>query len=626
MPFQGFFQAALSASMYFFVISGYLISGHVFTSLSENKFSFLTFYQRRIRRIFPTLILVLVACLVFGWFALLATEYAQLGKHTAASAPFLVNLAFWREAGYFDNSGITKPLLHLWSLGVEEQFYIVWPVAAWAIWRFRVNVLGAMLLLGALSFSHNLVVTVTDPTAAFYSPFTRFWELLIGAALAQAERRGVLPPPIAIRFLGLAGALLLAVGFVMISDASPFPGIAAAVPVVGTALIIMAGPTSFLNRVVLSAKLPVGLGLISYPLYLWHWPLLSFAYIVNSGTPKYPMLLGLVAGSVALAILTFWVVERPIRSGRWQRAAISLPLCALMVLLAVAGAAIFVSKGFPDRPAALTTSKLDSQFVGALWPYATNKQCLSRYPYSEVSEIGWWFCMLEKDEPATILVTGGSFANQLYPGLANNLALADQNVLSIGTCSPLYVAPDFEYGPKTGTPCTGSNWAHQHAFIDNILQNEPSIRTVIVDGLRSGSVPVDVDRVVDRLKQLGQFGAQVIVFLPHYRSNVDIRGCFPRPLVGPRVSCDIPQEEYDLLIAANRVLERQIKEKLPEVLFFEQNSVFCSGGRCSIVSNGFPMIRDEWRHISEYASDLVAAAFVDWAKISYPAILQRGTE
>ena len=168
----------------FFVISGFLISTIIFTSLEHNKFSFSDFYFRRILRIFPALSAVLLATFILGWSILDSYDYRQLGKHIAGGAGFVSNLLLWRESGYFDAAAETKPLLHLWSLGIEEQFYILFPVLAWLLWKTRIHPLGAVVLAGLLSFFLNLRLVESAPTTAFYMPQTRVWELLIGSALA----------------------------------------------------------------------------------------------------------------------------------------------------------------------------------------------------------------------------------------------------------------------------------------------------------------------------------------------------------------------------------------------------------------------------------------------------------
>lgn len=173
----------------FFVISGYLISTIIFESLERDAFSFSEFYARRIKRIFPALLLVLLSCLVFGWFVLLSPEYKQLSKHVASSAGFIQNLVLWSESGYFDNTAATKPLLHLWSLGVEEQFYIVWPLLLWVAWKRNFNFLIIIILVAVISYYLNIVGVKKDSIATFYSPLTRFWELLSGGFLAHINKK-----------------------------------------------------------------------------------------------------------------------------------------------------------------------------------------------------------------------------------------------------------------------------------------------------------------------------------------------------------------------------------------------------------------------------------------------------
>jgi peptidoglycan/LPS O-acetylase OafA/YrhL len=270
----------------FFVISGYLICTILFQNLERGSFSFTEFYVRRIRRIFPALVLVLVFVMVVGWFVLTADEYRQLGKQVAGGAGFVSNLLLWREAGYFDSSAEIKPLLHLWSLGIEEQFYLVWPCLLWFAWRRRFSPLTLTLVVAAASFCLNIAVVQGDMVAAFYSPVTRFWELLSGSLLAwwhlhRAPDRAA--GPVTANLLSGSGLALLAAGFGMIHGELRFPGFWAAIPVAGALLVIAAGPAAWGNRVVLSSRICVWFGLISYPLYLWHWPLLSYARIVQGG-------------------------------------------------------------------------------------------------------------------------------------------------------------------------------------------------------------------------------------------------------------------------------------------------------------------------------------------------------
>lgn len=311
----------------FFVISGFLICTILFNSFESGTFSVWDFYGRRIRRIFPALILVLAACYTFGWFALFADEYMQLGKHIAAGAAFISNFIFWQEAGYFDNAADTKPLLHLWSLGIEEQFYIVWPLVLWLAYRLRANLLLVTVLVALTSFVLNIrgINVKHDLVATFYSPQTRFWELLMGAILAYVT----LHPIQRLRVLtnhpdqrqkihsaqSIIGLMLVILGVTLINKQSAFPGWWALLPTLGAVLLIHAGPKAVINHYLLSNKLMVAIGLISYPLYLWHWPILSFLRIIESETPALELRIGAVVLSLILSTLTYQLVEKPIRFG-----------------------------------------------------------------------------------------------------------------------------------------------------------------------------------------------------------------------------------------------------------------------------------------------------------------------
>jgi peptidoglycan/LPS O-acetylase OafA/YrhL len=272
----------------FFVISGFLISSILFSGLERNKFSFAEFYIRRAKRIFPSLSLMLIGCLVFGWFALLADEYRLLGKHVFAGAGFVSNWLLLSEKGYFDKASETKPLLHLWSLGIEEQFYLLWPFLLWVGRKIRLNllvVIGAVLIA---SFVINVLYIRSDPVSMFYTPQSRFWELLIGATLAylSLHHRGFFSSfnRVVQELLSGTGMALIVVGLVVLTSAHKFPGLWALLPTMGTALVIAAGPKAWLNRNILSNPVFVWIGLVSYPLYLWHWPLLCFPRIVYSSS------------------------------------------------------------------------------------------------------------------------------------------------------------------------------------------------------------------------------------------------------------------------------------------------------------------------------------------------------
>ena len=319
----------------FFVISGFLITSLILREQKEERFSLRHFYARRIRRIFPALSLVLGFGLIAGWICLNFMEYKQLTKHTGSSAIFITNFMLLREAGYFDNAADTKPMLHLWSLAIEEQFYLAWPLVLMFFkrlprWLFPVLV---VLLLSSLTYSLSLVFK-GDLEHDFYSPLSRSWELLLGASLAFGVSRQAAIPMAWRNMAGWVGFVLIFMSACFLDKSMPFPGYWALPPTLGAALILFAGMQSNVNRALLASRPLVAIGLISYPLYLWHWPLLSFARILESQTPGPELRLALVLMSFILAWGTYRFIEKPIRfSDRYPRAVLWLGLWMVAVLL-----------------------------------------------------------------------------------------------------------------------------------------------------------------------------------------------------------------------------------------------------------------------------------------------------
>jgi len=339
----------------FFVISGFLISTIIFRSLENGRFSFMEFYAHRIRRIFPGLILVIAFCILVGWNALLPNEFVLLGKHVFASASFTENFRLQREAGYFDVATSLKPLMHLWSLAIEEQFYLVFPLILWCAWRLRWNALVVVALIFAASFGAYVHDALYKPIIAFFSPRARFWELMAGAMLAYAmlhraetmqalrsSRIGrlavELPSGRGTSVMSLLGLSLVGLALFGTNRVLPLPKLTGEIfAVSGAAFLIFSGPAGWVNRFVLSHRVAVFIGLISYPLYLWHWPLLSFLTIVNGNYPPFDQRLFAVLISFVLAALTFRFVELPIRQSRAYRAKAAMALLAASIGMLVLG-------------------------------------------------------------------------------------------------------------------------------------------------------------------------------------------------------------------------------------------------------------------------------------------------
>ncbi len=448
----------------FFVISGFLISNIIFKSLASGRFSFKEFYSHRIRRIFPALVLVLICCALFGWFRLMPAEYKQLGRHLVSSAAFFQNFRLRNESGYFDTDSDLKPLLHLWSLSVEEQFYLLFPAIIWGVWKLRVNLLLTVGVLAGVSFCLNLYAVNTDMVSAFFLPQMRFWELLCGAVLAYYSGRHREVPmgqsaidsgnadklpirsvakkcmPAFSEMASVIGGLLIIASVVLIRKDMPFPGWVALAPIVGSVLIIYAGPEAWVNRFWLSAKPMIGVGIISYPLYLWHWPLISFAKIELGETLAPLVKWGVVAASFSLAWLTYRFIESPLRFGKRCEGVTSILLiasCAVLIL----GLLITGYRGLGFRYPGLIPDLQAGQF---------------KYP----DEWRGGICGLDREQnydafakecfgsvvaanqirtpKKSLLLWGDSYATHLYPGLREEFS-GRYNIAQLTTyaCPPI---------------------------------------------------------------------------------------------------------------------------------------------------------------------------------------------
>lgn len=337
----------------FFVISGYLISSIIFKGISTNTFSFYDFYTRRVKRIFPALLVVLCSTFIAGWVIMMGDEFKTLSKHIVAGISFAQNVIMYTESGYFDVAAETKPLMHLWSLGVEEQFYLLFPVAIVLLSKVRALIFFALTFACFLSFAFGLHDIFNTPASVFYLPQYRVWELLFGSFLAY----GTVFNPSVIRgfggkpfrnYISVLGMVLLVVSFFLIDKSKPFPGYWALLPVTASTLLIYSGQDAWMNKYILSSRLLIFIGLISYPLYLWHWPIFSFAYIYFSGEPSVTLKIALVVISVILAWGTYRFVEIPFRQHTSEHA--MCKVLALFALLFVGVSALTIYKnGFPSR-------------------------------------------------------------------------------------------------------------------------------------------------------------------------------------------------------------------------------------------------------------------------------------
>lgn len=497
------FPRAVPAGFYgvdiFFVISGYLITGIIHDQMLSKTFSVADFYARRIRRIFPALILVVLVTFAVACFILPPRELKSLGTNIAGGAVFAQNFVLLGQVGYFDLAAEEKPLLHLWSLGIEEQYYIVWPLLLMLIGSWRRRSLAITLVLAVASYWSALVVQRHAPDYAFYLPVTRAWELLVGSGLAL-WMNGRQPPvggatgrsmQLIQEAIAIGALAVLAVAFWRYNRYTPHPGSHTLLPVLAAAALVGANGT-VVHRTILSSKPAVFIGLISYPLYLWHYPLLVFARIhfVEGVSPL--AMWAFLAASVILAWLTYRIIERPIRFGQRKVAYKVAGLVGGMAALGIAGLVVDRTNGLPDRiPENIRGFMLTGDETAIRW---RRGKCLL-LPDQTAADFAPE-CAGEGRHPL-VAVWGDSYAAALYPGLKH--FAADQGFdlaqFTASSCAALldHVRPD-----RPG--CKGAN----DFVAERLAVLKPEVVILYSDWVYPAEVVQDaLPKTVARLKAIG---------------------------------------------------------------------------------------------------------------------------
>jgi peptidoglycan/LPS O-acetylase OafA/YrhL len=573
----------------FFVISGFLITGIIVRELEQQRFSLLGFYNRRIRRIFPALIVVLGATLVLGWLWVLPAAYAQLSADVFASAAFFANIALMLQSGYFDIESGKKPLLHLWSLGIEEQFYLFWPLILMLVARLRLSILAAASVIGIASFVLNVALIDTHPVATFYLPFTRAWELAAGAALACGWNR-ISQSSAASNWRAAIGLVLIAAAAGFLNTHRAFPGWWGLMPVTGGALLLSA-PMAWGCRHVLASRPMVWVGLISYPLYLWHWPLLVFFGIVKFG----PLTLSerelILLASALLAWLTYWLVETPFRFGRPSSLRLA-GLCAGMVLVAAAGGIIVEGGGFDFRLPPEIRAMAEVRTDSSSWRFHECLLDLDR-------EMTFAESCVDRDRRPLLMLWGDSTAGALLPALRKAQQTRDFGIAQFtsSSCIPALNA-DIASTPN----CRAIN--------DKVLALARQVRPDIV--LLHGTWSEHLDHVAETVVALKQqTGARVIVLgaVPAWRrglpSEVLHYFMLHRRLIPLRSRDSAPSDIYDAVMRARLVpLGAE---------FISASDVFCNEDGCltRIGDTARDITVSDQVHLTEKGSVFLIQSIID---------------
>jgi peptidoglycan/LPS O-acetylase OafA/YrhL len=542
----------------FFVISGFLITSIIQRDLNLGRFSIASFYERRVRRIFPAFFAMLFVVIAVGYMLFDAIDFARLGRNAASATAFVSNLVFWRGTGYFAPAAATNPLLHTWSLAVEEQFYLFFPVFMFLAFRFARTALVAAVIVGtAVSFVLSAYGAFRYPGATFYLLPTRAWELMVGALLALGVPAASASARWAMPLGGIALALIL-VPATCYSESTPFPGLAALLPVGGTAVLIWGGganPDGAISRMLSMQPLRF-LGLISYSLYLWHWPVVAFWKYLSPCPIAWVASVSIIGVSIVLGAVSWRLVEQPFRGPQgWvrnQRTMLQLGGTAMLVAIA-AGAGIWRSGGLPGR--------FDLQ--------AAHQVAIAKSVNTELwDKFASWESTTERlgeDTTIKVPIVGSASARPTFAFIGDSHARAlipaiELQAMRVGVSG--YVVTRKSTPPLIGVGVKqmphgddGFDEITYHEAVMKVLADEPGVRTVIlaarwpayirdhytergedrldavlIDGpaepvhdrqARAEVMERGLRRMVDRLHQLGK--------------NVVIVGCVPE------IGVDVPR-------------------------------------------------------------------------------------
>jgi len=599
----------------FFVISGYLITTIILTEREAGTFTILNFYERRARRILPALFFVMIVSAPFAWEWMLPIQLKDFSQSFVAVSLFSSNILFWLESGYFEAAAELKPFLHTWSLAVEEQFYLLFPLFILFTWKFgKRKMFAALLLIGFFSVSLSQWMAGHHPSANFYLLPTRLWELLIGSLTAfyllNHDADGVPIYDTQVELLSAVGLLLVLYSIFVFDNQTPFPSFYALVPTVGTALIIIYGTDKTLTGQFLSNRLFVGVGLISYSGYLWHQPLFAFARLRSLTEPGQQLMLSLGVLSLLLAFLTWKYVEKPFRNKtRFNRKAIFQVAVGFSVFTISIGVAGHLNNGFDSRIAADGVPfELSDLSERIRVNHGLSGTCEGSFTLSDECRTN--------DNPE-ILVWGDSFAMHLMQGILSSNPNAKIIQMTKSVCGPLIdLAPtNSKYPASWADKCIRFNnqvvdWIESNNSVRYGVLGSPFIQ-YLTDEYRiktlRGVISPDKDIVYEHLTATLDFllenGIQPVVFAPPPSNGIDIGQCLVKASIfGSSVEkCNFSRSEYK----NHRWEVLQLLERLePKYRVIWTEDAICNGSTCNAAIEGTFIYRDE-RHFSHEGSSFV---------------------
>lgn len=536
-----FFSGGFVGVDVFFVISGYLITSIILSEKDRGTFSLVNFYDRRARRILPALFLVMFVSLPFAWFWLLPSDMKDFSKSLVAVSVFSSNILFWQETGYWGVDNELKPLLHTWSLAVEEQYYLLFPLFLMAVWKFRKRwIFGSFMLLAAASLMLSQWGAQNYPTANFFLLPTRGWELAIGASIAfyllykKQTISALLSHKLIDEMLSFTGLLMIGYSVLVFNEATPFPSFYALAPTVGTGLIILFSSKSTLVGKLLGSKLPVGIGLVSYSAYLWHQPLFAFARHRVLTEPSELLFIVLSLLTFLLAYMSWRYVEKPFRTKGQISGHVVLMFGAI-------GSGLFIVIGLAGH----ATNGFDGfSLKNVLTQEAIERKLERNVGLSETCEGSFTLspdCRTSSDPE--ILIWGDSFAMHFVDGILASKPDAKIIQMTKSVCGPFFdVAPvTLRYPVNWAEGCLEfteevRKWVKNNNTVKYVVVSSPFDQYLLNENklqFRSGKLEkVNVKTVMDEfmktLNELEAMGVTPVVFSPPPATGINLGRCLAK--------------------------------------------------------------------------------------------------
>lgn len=569
----------------FFVISGYLITSILLKELAQDKFSIIHFYERRARRILPALFAVMLACIPFAWAWLDPFALKEFFQSLVSAALFSSNIYFFLKTGYFDVAAEMKPLLHTWSLAVEEQYYVIIPIAMLVLWRLSIR---SMALTFWFVFVASLLAAQyfsgVNSSFNFYLLPTRAWELMMGSLVAvYADKIRIDEASKVKQVLSIVGILLILFAIFVFDEDTPFPSFYALVPTLGTVLILCSSASSNWVNKLLSWRGFVGIGLISYSAYLWHQPILAFYRAKTFEEPNILIGAAVVVSTLVLATLTYFLIEQPFRNKRsnlWTRRNVFAFSLVGIMIFSVSGFYGHVKQGFPER---------NEDFLRLAQNFGLSSACSGANFDDERCK--------SSSDPKYIL-WGDSHAMHLGQAVAEVVGEQGLWQMTLSACPP--VVGIKEAPRKELVTCPEYN---DRVFRKLQQLGTTKDRVLLVSSSKSIAIYRWKERVqttFERLKSLG-YEIYLISSTPHFPG---VEGCIVRSLSAGNgfESC-----RYQLSDAMNYELLAREKKLARElgIHYVDLIPLFCEDTElCKITHKNKLLLRDE-NHFSLEAQPLV---------------------